>query len=85
MTNVSQAARVRGGYPTAEAYEKACEALEKHRKRADVAEAQVLSVRAIHAPTSSEVEVNGIAEPDYCAGCGEYYPCETIVTLDGNR
>jgi hypothetical protein len=34
-------------YPTADAYEAACRALEKHRQRADVAEAEVKRLRAL--------------------------------------
>jgi hypothetical protein len=62
-------------YPTAWAYEQACKAREKHRERADAAEALIAAVRAKHKPRT---ERHGSG----CVQCGTVWPCATHRDLD---
>ncbi|MEY9995848.1 hypothetical protein ABIE67_007880 [Streptomyces sp. V4I8] len=62
-------------YPTAWAYEQACKAREKHRERAEAAEAVIADVQAKHKPRT---ERHGAG----CVQCGTVWPCATYRDLD---
>jgi len=75
-------------YPTSDAYEAACAALEKHRVRADAAETKVRAIRALHVPFTKAGE-------QWCEACspkaGESglrryiltgWPCDTIKAIE---
>lgn len=73
-------------YPTADAYERACAALERHRERADKAEAALARVRRVH----FQYRTAWTDAFDTCAGCNRGmdlvpWPCPTIQALDGQQ
>ena len=40
------------------------------------------SLRKLHAPQSTGVEIEGAREPDYCPHCALYAPCDTMNVVD---
>lgn len=51
----------------------------RHRNRAARFEAVIEKVRELHSPTPSVLAANG--PEDYCAHCGEAWPCPTAALL----
>lgn len=73
---------IRPYYPTQDAYDATCRALEKHRKRADQAEASIARVHDVHYSITREGK-------QWCNACssitGHHYmphPCPTIRALN---
>lgn len=76
-------------YPTSDAYEAACAALEKHRARADAAEAElgrhrraVAEVRTLHVRRLYKLNGGDDWLSRECAACQYEYPCPTLLAID---
>lgn len=82
---------IRPYYPTQDAYDAACYALEKHRKRANEAEADRDRAREIAVALEQQVarvqgmHVRAAGISEWCAHCEEQYPCPTLRALDGGE
>lgn len=61
--------------PTQDAYDRACAALEKHRKRADDAERIVEELRRLHHGPRTERHGSG------CIQCGILWPCPSAKAV----
>ena len=74
--------------PTQDAYDAACKALEKHRARADEAEAEAerltarMEVLAERYKATSRIH-NLDQASETCTTCRTAYPCRTLRVLDG--